>query len=437
MEKCRVAKSNEGLSWESAAGARRRFFVLVSRDADNIAGLSTQLQFGIYKAIKTNKRVCFGYRTVFMPSIFKRVGVVWVRHRHAIHKLKSPYIVNCPLKAIGGIAGFMVGVRCFLAFIVDLVRYKLQIHNQVQKYPRFGLGVNDLFEANNSPGFDKRNDSSWKELYEVDLHLKLPDKDREKCSETFRKLGLEEKRYVCLHIRTPAYKGTSDLENAGFRNATPSNYISAIKFLIKNGMKVVRLGDRVENLLPQIDGLIDYASSEYKSEEMDIYLIQNSFFFFGTNSGIYDTAMLLSVPVLAVNVSEFLIAKPYKRVDLFVYKRIFSKKLGRVLTFKELFSQDQPPTFDGHEFIENSSEDLGYAVEEQYRNLISGNVNRAPRQVVFSNHLNSAVRRWIDGSAVADAIDKYRDVKLERQEILAHLEYNGSFVENFVSKYYA
>ena len=371
-----------------------------------------------------------------MPSIFKRVSVVWIRHRHAIHKLKSPYIISWPLKALGAIAGFMVGVRCFLMFIVDLVLYKLQILNQVQPYPRFGLGVSDLYGANNSPCFDRRNDSSWKELYEVDLELKLPDKDREKCLETFWKLGLEEKKYVCLHVRTPAYKGTGDLENAGFRNATPSNYISAINFLIKNGMKVVRLGDCVENLLPQINGLVDYANSEYKSEEMDIYLIQNSFFFFGTNSGIYDTAMLLSVPVLAVNVSEFLVAKPYKMVDLFAYKRIFSKKLGRVLTFNELFSQDQPPTFDGHEFIENSPEDISCAVEEQYWNLVRGNVNRTSMQVVFSDHLNSAVRRWIDSRAVTDITNKYRDVNLDRQEILAHLEYNGSFSESFVSKYY-
>jgi len=411
------------------------YFVLVSRDADNIAGLSTRLQFGIYKAIRLNKKVCFGYRKVFFPSLFKRVPVVSIRRRHAIHKLQSPYIANGWRQVVGDVVGFIIGVKCFVIFILDLVRYKLKIYDQVQEYPRLGYGGADIYDEDVIEGADGRGEISWSKRYEVNLQLSLPKRDQDKCLKYFGEMGLEKRQYVCLHIRTPRYKGTPSHDNTVFRNSTPGNCIDAIKFLAAKGVKIVRLGDPFEGIFPAMDGLVDYANSKYKSEEMDIYLIQNALFYWGTNSGIYDTAMLFSVPVFAMNVTDFYYAQPYKVTDLFLYKRPYAKDLGRVQTFKELFDEDLPPMLTRYEFIENSPEDIRLGVEEFFDNLAQKRYERTSEQEAFSRHLKAAVRRWVKNELTYDP-GKYRRLDLAQKEVLAHLHYNGALGKSFASQYY-
>ena len=115
---------------------------------------------------------------------------------------------------------------------------------------------------------------------------------------------------------------------------------------------------------------------------MDLFLIKHCRFFWGTNSGILDTALLLGAPTLAVNVSDYLSVRPYKSVDLFIYKRIFSCVQKKIISFHEAFqiagdiihTNCNISVFERfnkeYKLIENTSEEIADAVKEMLNNLV-------------------------------------------------------------------
>ena len=407
--------------------------VVVSGDSDNIAGLAVALNFSLYWAKATGRRVLFIYRPIYFPCIFNRIKIHSIKKRHALFELTSPLIDSSPSLLARHIVGNLVGILCFCTFLVDLLKYKVRIYDQIVNYPRYIFGPNNLFDLD---FVCKTNRVQKSSILTHDYNIDLPPKKNSKCKSDALKLGIVGKKFVCLHIRTRHYKGTPDKENDGFRNASPESYIPAVRYLISKGLTVVRLGDRVENLLPSIEGYVDYANSELKSEDMDIYLIKNCFFYLGTNSGIYDLAALLRVPMLTVNVTEMLAAKPFNRLDVMIYKRIKRVGTAAPIAMKEYLNLREPVSLGDFEFIDNSPDDLIESINQMLANLSDGFQENDKIDDQFEADLKAAAKRWASLIFSRDSGPTYRNAKDESDRIRSYQHFDGKIGREFVRKYY-
>jgi len=225
--------------------------------------------------------------------------------------------------------------------------------------------------------------------------IQISDQINVKCQSGFKKLGLAGRWYVCLHVRTSNFHQ----DDAVHRNANIKNYYAAIDFIISQGGIVVRMGDKLEDSTVRYSvGFIDYPNTSFKSEIMDLYLIENCRFYFGTQSGIIDTALLLQKPVLSVNSLHFAIPGTGKH-NLTIYKNIFDKKRNALLNFEnsiaiydKIISSSHNEFMREFEWIENSSEEIYEAVSEFFKSIDNKNIPSSNMQIYTSRVLKRKAR---------------------------------------------
>jgi putative glycosyltransferase (TIGR04372 family) len=407
--------------------------VIVSGDSDNIAGLSVTLRYSLYRAKAYNRPIIFIYRPLYFPFIFSYIKIHSLKRKHAIFKLTSPYIDNNPWSILRFAIGNTVGAWSFIAFVLNIIKYKIGVLDQVLNYPRFYFAPRQLYSLESLCATQNLSPS---DITEYDYSVNLNAIDSAKCQTYFNELGLLNHKFVCLHIRTMNYKGTLDDENNGFRNASPQSYIPAIKYLISKGFIVVRLGDVVPNMLPNIDGYIDYANSSYKSEEMDIFLIKKASFYFGTNSGIYDLALLLQTPMLTVNTTEMLGAKPYHRLDVMIYKRVKVRGACQPLSMKEYLKLNSLSLAE-IEFIDNEPQDMIEAIDQMLTNLKGQKINNTVLDTDFREMQKIAVTRWAEKyKKDAENAVTYMNPVDELDRFASGHHYCGANGRAFIGKYF-
>ena len=73
--------------------------------------------------------------------------------------------------------------------------------------------------------------------------------------------------FVTCHVREPFYKDRDD-----YRDSDISSFFLAFKEIVANGGWVIRMGDKSMSPIPKMNNVIDYATSEHKSDWMDIFL---------------------------------------------------------------------------------------------------------------------------------------------------------------------
>ena len=181
-------------------------------------------------------------------------------------------------------------------------------------------------------------------------------------------------RYICLHVRESGYHG--DYGKKVYRNADIDTYNLAIKFLIENGIAVIRMGDStMKKLSISHPLLIDYARSSYKSEEMDLALIRNCIFYIGMETGIKDTALLFQKPVLSINQYEWFSGYPLKKIDRCIFKKfkINGKELSNIerMDLPFFFSNNMLDFGLEVEMINNTDEEILLAVKNFYTEFIN------------------------------------------------------------------
>lgn len=179
------------------------------------------------------------------------------------------------------------------------------------------------------------------------------------------KLGLSKTNwYVTFHIRDYYYKNDS----TNIRNCNPINYMPAMNEILKAGGAVVLLGHSPFKFPINHQNFIDYRNFESKSSFWDALVIKYSKFFVATSSGLLDIGLFFDTPILETNMVSRLHSIPLKRSDRYMFKKLFSKRLNRLLTLREFididpfkieFERDQDL-----DWVDNSSEDLVVAVRE-------------------------------------------------------------------------
>ncbi|MDF1792815.1 MAG: TIGR04372 family glycosyltransferase [Thalassobaculaceae bacterium] len=150
-------------------------------------------------------------------------------------------------------------------------------------------------------------------------------------------------RVVTLHMRGGGYR---DLRGAGYRpgrgndlrNAPIASVVPALKMLVRQGYRVVRLGDASMEPLPPVDGVFDYAVSDLKTPELDVLLPGAAAFHIGSSSGLSLVPLLFGTPCLYLNWHPVELL-PWGRANWTVLKPIETLEDGRAVVDKASVSR--------------------------------------------------------------------------------------------------
>ncbi len=153
-----------------------------------------------------------------------------------------------------------------------------------------------------------------------------------------RAAGVTADWFVALHIREGGYHGDGPGTTRQHRSASVGDYLDAIAQVTSRGGAVVRLGDRSMTPLKSLPGVIDYAHSDLKSAEMDLFLCAQARLFVGTTSGLTTAVQALGTPMLLVNCISNDCQFWHDKTD-FTLRLVRNRRTNRYLSLRETYRQ--------------------------------------------------------------------------------------------------
>ena len=166
----------------------------------------------------------------------------------------------------------------------------------------------------------------------------IPDTLRERGHAALRHAGVTADWFVALHIREGGYHGDGPGTTRQHRSADVADYRDAIAHITSRGGAVVRLGDSSMTPLRGLPGVFDYAHSDIKSAEMDLYLCADARLFVGTPSGLTTAVQALGTPMLLVNCTSADCQFWHDRTD-FMVRPVYDRRARRYLSLQETYRQ--------------------------------------------------------------------------------------------------
>ncbi len=118
--------------------------------------------------------------------------------------------------------------------------------------------------------------------------------------ESLKTIGMHKDAwFATLHVREGKFGEHRIVEP--FRDADPTSYLDALTEVTNRTGRVVRIGDSSMSLLPKMQNVFDYATSELKCQWMDVFLCAATRFMIGTSSGPATVSHAFGVPVAMTN----------------------------------------------------------------------------------------------------------------------------------------
>lgn len=140
--------------------------------------------------------------------------------------------------------------------------------------------------------------------------------------------------FVGLHVREPNYR---DYGKKNVRDTDINSFCKAIDYIENLGGYVIKLGLENNNLNIQNKKFINYSNSEFRSDEMDIFLSTQCKFFIGTNSGLHNLPLIFKTPILYFNMFpiEQINSQPNSIATI---KLVRDNKTNKFLKFKDVLN---------------------------------------------------------------------------------------------------
>ena len=237
----------------------------------------------------------------------------------------------------------------------------------------------------------------------------------------------EKKEYICIGLPDKIYyqnKIKTEHPIARSSDLYPSfpsweNYFSSAQTLIKSGYQVLRMGQIVENSLPQSEnpGIIDYAKN-FRSEFGDVWLLTNcKFAISGNGTGFYWISVAINKPVVLTDLPSPQ-KTSYGANDLFLPLLAWSRSAEKLLPFSWLIKNREWATNRHHiegdiEIVKNSAEEITEVVLEMNQRL-DGTWIETDEDVELQNRfkkLRANVPKWQVQESVrigADFLRRYQ-----------------------------
>jgi len=140
--------------------------------------------------------------------------------------------------------------------------------------------------------------------------------------------------FVCFHSRDGGYRPSVEFAHL-HRNFKFKDFSEAISFCTKLGYICIRMGESLDLIDIHYDGLIEYAGSRDKCDELDLFFCANAKLFVGSSSGLFMLAAIFGTPCALTNFIP-LTAGAFVPSDMTIYKKYADEK-GNRLTFNKIF----------------------------------------------------------------------------------------------------
>lgn len=226
---------------------------------------------------------------------------------------------------------FFVITSPYLALIMDLISKAnnfllIDITHYAEKYDS-PAKINPINTAYKGPPLLQLPKSLLKNGYEVLSKFGVP----------------QGKKFIVFANRDSGYLNCE--KHFSQRNNDINLYWMALKELVANGYYCIRIGapnSQPLNQLKQQEMLpfvIDYTRSSFRSDWMDLFLVDQAEFFISGCSGVGGLAVLFQTPILNVSTFPFCHVL-FRETDMNVFKLYYSKKESRFLTFSEILSSN-------------------------------------------------------------------------------------------------
>jgi len=239
-------------------------------------------------------------------------------------------------------------------------------------------------------------------------------------------------KLICIHCRDSFYHSYKDINNLKkdknwkdkFRNVSINNFIKSISLANSQNYTVIRVGNIQENKIeldPKKFNFVDYCFSEYRSDFIDLYIAYKASLYLGSDSGVVMLPGLFRKKMMMHNVISVMILGSFddSTCSLVNFKKIYSKKLGRLLTFSENYNlnilkfNDKDFYLNELEVIESSEEEIENFIQECI--WINENKNNS----YFNCELQNKVKNLIQSLNVSEMnnirispyfLNKYKDL---------------------------
>ena len=371
---------------------------------DSIGNASEEIYFAALKAKKENKKLAIIF-VKKIPFFLNHLGFYDIN----FFNLRSKYFLFSHNSYSQNFWGIVFSIYFVFARIIHSLLTKLFNIKKSGYYWRPMVGQDIIWRQDpNLLKFDieifkkQKWDSQLQNLPDIDI----ADDVNVKCKEIIRSLGYKQKEFICIHAREGGYK--KDFVNNPL-NVNIKNYVGAIAEICKRGILVFRLGDSSMTKLPKIHNLIDYPFVDYKSSEMDIFLIKNCKFMICMGSGPFSTARyLFQKKMLFVNHAQFVVNLPFNKNSLAIFKQPFSKSKQRYLSIKEFLLtykdiSNKCLVYEDIEMRENNEQEILESTLEMF----DKNKNNLPTklQKEFRKYYFNALHYWVNHFRFSDESD--------------------------------
>lgn len=222
------------------------------------------------------------------------------------------------------------------------------------------------------------------EFYEFSLNptLSFTEQEEKEGAALLDKMGIKRSNwFICFHTRDSRYHSvkvdnSADWSSHYTRDSSIKNYLAAADYITSKGGIAVRMGYLPSEELSDTENkkIIDYAC-RCRTDFGDIYLPAKCKFFLGGSAGLLFVPEVLNVPVACANFTPP-DCTPFRKGDLFIPKKIWSKKAGRFLAFREIFSSEickylEAEQYEkaGLELVENTPEEIFDLAKEMNERL--------------------------------------------------------------------
>lgn len=212
-------------------------------------------------------------------------------------------------------------------------------------------------------------------------HLEFTSAEEAEGLELLRQFGVPSgAEYVCFIVRDSGYMKTlyGDLgDYHSYRNADINNFMLAAEELTKFGVYVFRMGAVVEKeFVTDNSMIIDYASSELRSDFMDIFLGATCLFCLTTSTGFDAVPLAFRRPLAIVDYVPAGYLPTWGKQHIVLTKHHVSESTGNELTLSQILDSEVAHALSSNDFIragirlvENSAIEVANVCIEMYRRL--------------------------------------------------------------------
>ena len=183
-------------------------------------------------------------------------------------------------------------------------------------------------------------------LYEkLPTQLTFNNKEKRKGEEFIKEINPSGRKIVCLIIRDSKYLATTSTSNKfkyhNHRDDDISRYESAVLYLIKKGFFVIRMGKFVKKRMKiKNPYFLDYATSNVKTDFLDIYLGFKCFFCISNVTGYDAIPTIFRRPILFIGSIPIGCMSTSSKLFLNSSYVHYSVTLKRALSIREIFERN-------------------------------------------------------------------------------------------------